>query len=145
MLFYEALTEINNKIPIYIIGKKVIYSVYVQEIKENSFITLTSEFEATNKYEYNAMIGSNVVLADCAECVEGINIDAPNAFNISPSMHHGVVIKSRQFQSKNNYYNKFINVVAWSSADKAKYGDYLIVEKNYGHLDLLIYENNNGG
>ncbi len=144
MLFYETFTELNYKVPIYKIEKKVIYSVYIKEIKEGSTITLTSAFEATNNHVYNAMIASSVILADCSECIDGINIDIPNAFNISPSMHHGVIIKARQFKGNAEFNDKFINVIAWSSAEKAKYGDYLIIEKNYGHLDLMIYENNNG-
>lgn len=138
MLFYESLTELSHNISIYSIEKKVIYSVYIQEIKSDDILSITSEFEVTNNHSYNAMIGSSVILTDCYQCVEGITLDLPNAYNVSPSMHHGVIIKARQFKSKNEYHDKFINVIAWSAADKSKNGDYLIIEKNYGHLDVFI-------
>lgn len=137
--YFQSLSEKNGSLPIYTTGKKVIYSVCIPEIKKDNVVSITTAFEATNNYSYNVMIGSCIQLCNSSDSVEGINIDVPNAFNISPAMHHGVINRARQFKATQDYYNQCVNVVAWASSLGAKLNDKLVIEKDYGHLDVFVH------
>lgn len=142
MYYGQDLSEDVISLNIYTQTPQVIYSITVPTITENDILQITGQFEATNPYSYNAMISSTILLADTSTTTTGVLIDAATSFNITPNMHHGVVIKSRSWQAPQNYTNKCINFVAHSGADTASPGDLLIIEQMYGHLDVVIIINN---
>jgi hypothetical protein len=139
MIYLQDTTENVTQLDIYTQAKAVIYSVYVPQINADDVVQITSTFEATNPYTYNAMIGSWIILADSATNTLGTLIDPANSFNITPNAHHGVVVKARQWKAPSSYTGKYINVVAWSGSVNALSGHKLTIEQGYGHLDVVIY------
>ena len=119
-------------------SKKVIYSILVPELAVDDILILTSAFEVTNNNNINVMIGSDVRLSDSSNSVDGIILDRAYAFNVTPGMHHGVMMHARQYKVKKNCFNKYINLVVWSASDEAIPGMKLVIEKGYGHLDITI-------
>lgn len=138
MQYFQTLIEKIVSLNIYSTKKSVIYSIFVPFLQGGDVLTITSAFEATNPYNYNVMIGSCIILADAENSTEGDIVDIPNAFNISPDMHHGVVNKARIWKAQSGYENKYVNVVSWAAAENAKASHQLKIEQNYGHLDILI-------
>lgn len=138
MFYVQDLSEHVAQLDIYNKTPAVIYSVPVAHIEKNDVVQLTTELEATNNHQYNVMIGCNVIIADTSSSIKGTLIDQSNAFNITPNMHHGVVSKARNWEASSTYDNKYVNVVCWSMSENSVNGDKLIIEKGYGHLDVLI-------
>jgi hypothetical protein len=138
-LFYESLKELVTTLNIQTNQQVVIYSVNIPILNANDVLTITSTFECTNNYKYNAQIGSYIVLATLPNSINGTRIDPANAWNITPGMHHGVVVKARSYKVYTQMFNSYINVVGYSSADAAKPGQTLTVEQGYGHLDVVVH------
>lgn len=138
MQYFQTLIEQVSYLNICTVKKAIIYSVLIPFFQAGDIMIITTEFEATNHYQYNVMIGSAIILGDEEGSVEGDIIDPANAFNISPSMHHGVVTKARSYQTQKDVQNKYVNVVAWAASKNAKASHQLKIEQNYGHLDILI-------
>lgn len=139
MTFYaQDLIEKTTTLNLYKAEKRVIYSVLIPALNSGDIVHITSTFEVTNPYTYNAMIGSQIILANAPNEVTGTMIDPANSFNVTPDGHHGVVNKARTWKSPSSYINKYINVVAWSASVNALPGHLLIVEQQYGHLDVFI-------
>jgi len=140
-LYYQDLTENNTSIPI-INGTptlKVVYSVLIPVIYIGDILKITSTFEVTNPYTYNAMIGSYILLGTSATDTTSTNIiDPANAWNVTPAMHHGVVTKSRQWIATADYTNAYINVIGYGASVNAASGDAFVLEQGYGHLDVVI-------
>jgi hypothetical protein len=140
MLYAQDLHEHVTKLDIYNRNPAVVYSVPIKRIEKNQVLQVTTELEATNNYQYNVMIGCNVILANDVSSTKGTLIDQSNGFNITPNMHHGVVSKSRSWKSQSTYNNKYVNVVCWSISDNALIGHALKIENGYGHLDVFIFD-----
>lgn len=138
--YYQDLTENNTSIPI-INGTptlKVVYSVFIPNIYVGDILKITSAFEVTNNYAYNAMIGSYIILGTSATATTGTILDPANAWNVTPAMHHGVVVKARQWQATADYTDAYINVIGYGSSVNALGGDAFVLEQGYGHLDVVI-------
>lgn len=138
MFYAQDLSENVTQLDIYNVTKAVIYSVPVSQINPNDVLQITCEFEATNPYSYNVMIGSWIVLADSATATTGTLLDPANAYNITPGNHHGVITKARNWMSQSSYANKYVNVVGWAASVNSSPGQNLAIEQSYGHLDVLI-------
>jgi hypothetical protein len=138
MFYVQDIHENVLNLDIYNKTPAVVYSVPVAHIDKNNVIQITTELEATNNYQYNAMIGCNIILADDSSSIKGTLIDQSNGFNITPDMHHGVISKSRHWEASSTYDNKYVNVVCWSMSENSLNGHSLKIEQGYGHLDLLI-------
>jgi len=119
-------------------AKKVIYSIPVSKLTVDDILVITSAFEVTNNNNIDVMIGSDVRLSDSSNSVDGIILDRAYTFNVTPGMHHSVMTHGRQYKVKENYFNKYINLVIWSASDAALPGMKLAIEKGYGHLDITI-------
>lgn len=141
MFYGQDITEAVSTLDIYNQTQVVIYSVLVEHISQNDIVHLTSQFEATNPYAYNVMIGSLVILADNNTATTGVVLDTATSFNITQNMHHGVVIKTRNWQAPQDYDHKYVNVIGYAASDISSPGDLLIIEQNYGHLDVVIASN----
>jgi hypothetical protein len=138
MFYAQDLNEHVTQLDIYNKTPAVIYSVPVAHIDKNDVIQITTELEATNNYQYNVMIGCNVILTDNSSSIKGTLIDQKNSFNITPNMHHGTVSKARNWKSLSSYDNKYVNVVCWSMSKNSLNSQSLKIEQGYGHLDLLV-------
>lgn len=138
MFYGQDLSENVTQLDIYNVTKQVIYSVPVDAINIDDVLQITSEFEATNPYTYNVMIGSWIVLADSPTATTGTLLDPANAYNITPGNHHGVITKARNWKASSSYTGKYVNVVGWAASVNATPGQMLTIEQSYGHLDVLI-------
>jgi hypothetical protein len=138
MFYGQDLSENVTQLDIFNTTKQVIYSVPISQINVDQIVQITAEFEATNPYSFNVMLGSWIIMADTAISVGGTLLDPANAFNITPGNHHGVISKARNWKSTTTYANQYINLVAWAAASTASPGDNLIIEQQYGHLDVLV-------
>jgi hypothetical protein len=142
MLYYQDLTEHVAYLDIYTQDKKVIYSIPLSNLNKNDVLMITGQFEVTNTYGYNTMIGSWLILGDSKLSTSGVLIDVANAFNVTPSNHHGVITKARSYKINQDLKTvKYLNLVAWSASENAYSGDTIKVEQKYGHLDLIIFHN----
>lgn len=138
MFYAQDLHEHVTKLDVFNVKQEVVYSVPIASITAGDVLRISAEMEATNNNQFNVMIGSSIVLADSPYAVQGTLIDAANSYNITPDMHHGVVVKCRNWKSKFDYQFKFVNLVAWGAADYAVASTTLKIEQNYGHIDVLI-------
>lgn len=138
MFYGQDINEHIECLQINPVVEQVLYSVKVPEIKQGDVLQVTSEFEITNDFTYNVMIGAKIILADSSKNTNGALIDQANGFNVTPNMHHGVVSKSRTWKAESTYNDKYVNVVIWSLSVNAFSNDKLKIEKGYGHLDVLI-------
>lgn len=141
MQYYQCLQEkvttlqITSNVAI----KKVIYSIPIQDLPKNALLHITGAFEVTNPYKPPVMIGSNIVLSAKADNPEGDLIDIACATNVTKDIHHGVVVKARQFLTTKAYPGIwYLNLVGWAMSYGFNPGDALIVEQHYGHLDVVI-------
>lgn len=139
MFYAQDISEHINYLQINPLIEQIIYSVKVSEIKKGDVLHVTTEFEATNQNAFNVMIGTKIILTGNENDTSGTLIDQANGFNITPNMHHGVISKSRNWKAKSTYENKYVNVVLWALSDNALPQNQLIIEKGYGHLDVIIY------
>lgn len=138
MFYAQDLNEHIDFLQINPIIEQVIYSVKIPKINKNDVLQITTEFEATNNYDFNVMIGAKIILADSDKDTNGIVIDQSNGFNITKKMHHGVFCKARNWLATSNYKNKYLSVVIWGISVNAQNFDNLKIEKHYGHLDVFI-------
>lgn len=138
MFYAQDLHEHVTALDVFNVKQEVVYSVPIANIKAGDVLRITSEMEATNNNQFNVMIGSSIVLADSPYVVKGTLIDAANAYNITPGMHHGIVTKARNWQAQSSYSNKYLNLVAWAASVNSILGQVLIIEQRYGHLDAYI-------
>jgi len=121
----------------------VLYSTKVENLQENDLLSITTEFEVTNNTGINLMIASSVKLCDSATSVKGNILISANGFNVSPSMHHGVMTHARQIKLNKDYGDKYVNVIIVAASTDAKPIHRLKIEKEYGHLDIMVFKNKN--
>jgi hypothetical protein len=138
MFYIQDITENINDLNISTINKEVIFSVPIEKIDIDDVIQITSEFEVTNQYKYNVMIGSWIVLGNTPLAIAGILLCPSTAFNVTPDMHHGIVSKSRNYKFNSSYSGKYVNMVSWAASDNSSPKDILLIEKGHGHLDVVI-------
>jgi len=139
--FYEDKIEKLSYIPLDTglpFKKYVLFTIYLKELKKDDVLLITSEFEVTNNTNINLMIASTIELCDSENSTNGIIVDPNNGFNINPQQHHGVTVKSRLFKINKDMTDKYMNVIIWTASSAATSQDYLKIEPNYGHLDVLI-------
>jgi hypothetical protein len=138
-------SELINSLPVttgtpYIM--KVIYSQQLNNIKINEVIQTMCEYEVTNDLGFNVMIGTVILLADSPTATTGIEITEANAFNVTPGMHHGVIVKVGSYDVTANYPSKYINVVGYAAGNAASSGDTIKVEQDYGRLSVFRFFKN---
>lgn len=142
---YETKIELINKIEItnkYPYVPKILYRIPVQDLKAGDILSITSAYEVTNDLSYLVMISSNVNISSDSKEAYGDVLDEGRGYNVTPAMHHGSVIHARQIILTKDYpginYVKTM-VIAASLLAPSNLKDYLIVEANYGHLDIIKY------
>jgi hypothetical protein len=119
----------------------VLYSLPIKNIYKNDVIAVSSEFEVTQNNNYMAMIGSYLVITDKPYLTEGDIIVQANGFNLDNKIHHSVPMHFRQFMAKHDYLGThYLNLIIYSSSTDAHKNDILLIEKNYGHLDAIVYK-----
>jgi hypothetical protein len=138
MFYAQDLSENVTSLEIATQAHKVIYSIPIGQININDVLQITAEFEATNPFSYNVMIGSRILLCTSDIATTGVLVSPANAFNITPGNHHGVVTKARNWKSTLSYTNYHLNLVAWAGSVNALPGQMLQIEQAYGHLDVYI-------
>lgn len=136
IIYDQCVTEQVNYLDIANPTKHIIYSIPIK-VKKDDILQVTSQFEVTNSYNYNVMISSAIIILPTDQSRFPANITCPVAFNVTPNMHHGIVIKARQWKSLCDFEGS-LQLTAYAASDNAKSGDHLIVEKGYGHLDVVI-------
>jgi len=119
----------------------VVYTVFVGDVGPGDTFLVQSEFEVTNDLGYNIMIGSYIVLADGPTATTGTDITEPNAFNVTPDMHHGVPVKVGSLAVTESLSNQYVNVVAYSRASRATATSSIRVEPDYGRLIVTTIRN----
>lgn len=122
--------------------RHVIYSVPLPQLATGEALLALAEAELTNDLGYNVMVSSQLILATSETATVGSEISEANGFNITPDMHHGVVVKHGVFVAPGNYANRYVNLVAWAASTAAQPGAALAVEQDYGRLELLRLRGN---
>lgn len=145
---YETTKELMSNIPIECVVRDynthILYSLKVKNIHKNDIISLSSEFEITQNNPYMVMIGSYIIITDMPYSAIGDYIVSPNGFNLDNKIHHAVPTHNRNYKSTRDYLGTYyINLVIYSASTDALKNDTLLIEKNYGHLDAIIYNVSN--
>lgn len=142
MYFIETVTERIIELPITPVSKefRCIYSVYIPVAHKKDILSLTTSMEFTNDEPYNVQIITGIIIADSPSSTKGKLIAALNGYNLTPAMHHGIVNRARQYRLDQDMSNKYINVIASAASDAVKGHPNIIVEKGYGHLDVVIHK-----
>lgn len=132
---YESIKELVAQLDIYKQTKVAVYSLQLPSLSIGNILSVTAQFEATNPYSYNVMLGRYLYLCDATH---NVNIVMPATTNITPNMHHLTVNIARNYKLTSNFVNPTLSLMAYSAASLASAGAQLKVEQGYGHLDALI-------
>jgi hypothetical protein len=68
-----------------------------------------------------------------------LNVSQPSTFNITPDMHHGTVNVARNFKVPVNFTTPTLSLYTYAAASLATSNAKLVIEQNYGHLDVIIF------
>lgn len=120
---------------------RILYSIEIDDLKENDILSVTSAYEVTNEHKFDVMIASNISFTQYIAEPSGMILDESRGYNISHAMHHAVMTHTRQFKLTRDYPGKnFINTVLWSASPMANKNlrDTLVIDKGYGHLDAVV-------
>lgn len=116
--------------------KRVVFSVEVPDLAIGDVLIALGEIQVTNPYTYNAMLGSQVILADTPTATAGTEVTEAATTNITPAMHHYLMARVGSHVASRSD-RRFANLVAYASASLAQTGDALTVDNDYGRLAVL--------
>ncbi len=148
MKYYQETTEAVEELDINTPTPVVIYSVFIPSMKVGDILNITSEFEVTNASVsqaggdgYRVTVGSSMIIADSAVATTGTIIDQDKSYIVTTDMHHSVIVKALNYRVDTVMTDKYINVVAYADDpdDDSSPGEFLVVEQNYGHLDVVQF------
>ena len=140
MEYLQTTDELVTWLPITssVAEKRVIYSIPLYNLTNNKILQITGQFEVTNTLKIPVMIGSNIILATSQSETEGIEVDNAVATNVTKEIHHGVIVKARQYKVTSALGMLYLNLVGWAMSYGQNPSDALKVEQHYGHLDVTI-------
>lgn len=139
----SALTLLNSgsnsekvaSLPIAVTGatKHVIYSVEVPDLAVGDKLVALASVQVTNDNPYNALFGTQLVLATSASAPTGTEISEASSANVTPDRHHDnpVIVGSTVATGTTK---RFVNLVGYSMASQAKANHTLTVDADYGRL-----------
>lgn len=148
MKYFQNVVEAVTSLDVNTSAPAVIYSVFIPSMKVGDILNITSEFEVSNESVsqqggdgYRITIGSSMIIADSAIATTGTIIDQEKAYIVTKDMHHTVVVKALNYRADSILTDKYINIVAYADApdSDSSPGEYLVVEQNYGHLDVVQF------
>lgn len=123
--------------------KIILFSQALTNIQQGEVIQVMCQFETTNDLGFNVMIASQVILADSATALTGLEITEASGFNISKNMHHGKTVEVGTIQSPEAFPTMYVNVIAYAASTASTPGDVLTVEQDYGRLSVLRFSTEN--
>jgi hypothetical protein len=141
--YYQTETELVQFVKIeqrqpYV--NTAIYRLKLADLKKDDILSISTEFETTQDNGYVVQIGSYVVLSDYENCQTGLFIIKHNGFNINHEIHHGVPVHFRQYLIKEDMPGiHYLCTMLYPASKLAKSNDYLKIEQDSGHLDVMIY------
>lgn len=119
--------------------KHVIYSVALPDLKAGDLIDVRATFEITNPYSFNVMVGRQLILGDGHLSVTGSEISEAATRNITPGMHHDHIQDFGTYLVPSDMTGKHITVVAWSGSSAANSTHNVILEQDYGRLEVKVF------
>jgi len=134
----ESSTELVANLDIFSQTKVPVYALQLPDLKANAILSVSAQFECTKTGNYNVMLGRYLNLKNS---VLGINLTKPCTDNITVNGHHRVVNIARQCVIASDMAAPTLALIAYAGASSAVSGSKLVVEKGYGHLDVLIINN----
>lgn len=126
---------------------RVVFSVYIPTIKAGSLLYVSGQMKLTNDTPKPMLAGSYIVISDGPHNVYGTYVGYKNGFNITPWMHHGVVVNYGSIvvpDQLDGVYVNFVGIAA--SGEKFLTGEFITVEQNEvagrreGGLEVLIFD-----
>lgn len=135
---YETSAELVTALDMYTQAQVNVYSIQLPNLNKGAILSLSAQFEATNPYTYNCMLGRYLLLKDATHIAY---ITKPCTSNISPNMHHCTVSIARNYKLASNFVSPVLSLVAYAGASMPVSGHKLVIEQGYGHLDILTINN----
>ena len=125
-------------------GEGQIYS-YCARLPVGQIVSISIQAEVTNPQNFNVGLGSGIRAYDYACDANGCNYvqspfsPPPVMSNITPSMHHMVIVKA--FSDRVAYAGagntRCYTLVLWAAAEAG--GGYITVDQGYGFLQVVTY------
>lgn len=135
-LYYSTTTELVSQLNVYTGAQVTVYEISLGSVAVDKIINVTAQFEVTNQYSYNSMLGRYLWLtSDQAN----FYINKPATCNTTPNMHHQTVNLARNIKITQNLTNVKIQLRAYAASYSAQSGHYNTVEQGYGHLDCIVF------
>lgn len=121
---------------------RVIFSIQLPTIAVGDLLEAHSSFEVTNNSStQHVMVGRWMTLAPSSIATTGIDISEAAVRNVSKSsMHHDVVADHASYVATMELTGKYLNLVAYSGAELARYNDVITVEQDYGRMFVTIID-----
>ncbi|WP_336071470.1 hypothetical protein [Nitratireductor rhodophyticola] len=130
--------EIISSLPLDNVGRVVMTVGPIPDLTTDDMILCVSGAEFSNEdAAYNIRVESALFLASSAGGITGGKVAEFNGRNISLNMHHDTHEKIGMLRSTINGtgYVNFVSRAASSSATEP-----IVVEPDYGHLDVLVFK-----
>ena len=119
---------------------RVLMSVAVP-VEIGDLIQVVAEFQCTtNEVSKSVMIASQLILGTSTEDITattGGEITEANAYNLIPAVHHGMTHRGGAIISKVRSARTWVNLLVRADSTSAKKD--IVVDKDYGHLDVIVH------
>jgi hypothetical protein len=115
----------------------VVFSQRLANLKKGETIIALGQSEVTNDFDFPVLVSGQLVLANSAKATRGVTFTPGTAFNLTPEMHHGVVVQSGIQVQETATKVMYVNLVLYAAAERAKPGAKITVNRSNGHLDVL--------
>lgn len=118
---------------------RVVYSLKLTNIQVGDAISFVAQGAVSNKLAYNVMVASYVILGNSAKAIKGIEVVEAAGTNLNPERHHHKYSDVGFYQFQKCFSEIYLNAIWYSASDRAVKGHSIIVEKDYGNIQAMLF------
>ena len=141
---YSTRLERTSQIGVGLGRAAVVYSVAVPKLAPDDVLLVTTAAEVTNDLPYNVFVGAQLVVASSPTATRGSSLNAGSGTNVTPAIHHGVVVRSAAYRPSGVLGSRYINLVLVADSSRGPTPGGLRVERGGGELSVLRFSSLRG-
>ncbi|GMV98882.1 MAG: hypothetical protein AMXMBFR84_00220 [Candidatus Hydrogenedentota bacterium] len=118
-------------------GEKIVaYSVGPLELPAGAIADVRVQMEVTNDLKGNVGVGRQIVRTNAPDAVSGIPVTPRCMDNVTPDMHHAVLVHNGLDEIVESETGQYYNVVLWAASTHVE--GILELERGYGELIVEV-------